>query len=94
MRLAHQDQERRLEGILGIMLFSQQPPAHSPNHGAQTADQPFQCRGILPQDVFVQQFAIAQRIPVTLPEQLLNFLHNKLFGAHRHPFNPLQRIDQ
>src|SRR5262245_59907580 len=69
-RLANQDEEGRLKGILGVLVMAEDPLAHPPDHRAMALYE--SCKGsfIPVGDEMLQQLAIGQASPA-LPEDSL-----------------------
>src|SRR4029077_10999070 len=57
-RLADQEQERRLEGILGVIEVRQPPPAQGPDHRTVPRQQRLKRRFLTVRDESLQQVAV------------------------------------
>src|SRR5262249_42342100 len=62
-RLADEDQEGGLEGVLGVVVIAEDPAAHGPDHRAMPAHQGGQRRLVPAAEVVLQQLPIGQARP-------------------------------
>jgi hypothetical protein len=98
--LAHQDEKRRLEGILGGVGVVQHPPAHPQDQRSVTAHQHFHRRLVALGQETLQELLIAQRRSRVAADQLPHVVnervemgvgHARVLGALRQCHYPLSQ---
>src|SRR5262249_26402769 len=85
-RLAGEDQEAGLEGVLGVLLVAEHPPADAQDHGAVAAHQGLEGRLVAAAQEPLQELAIrqaAQRGPAQVAENAVH--RDSLCRGHRPP---------
>ena len=62
-RLAGEDEERRLEGVLGVVVIPEDPAADAPDHRAVAPDDRLEDRLLSPGDEAIQELPVRQSPP-------------------------------
>jgi hypothetical protein len=83
IRLARQDEEDGLEGVLGVVMIAEKPATDAEHHGAVAPNQRVKGGLVLPPDERFQQRAVRRR-RVRGKQRVTNVSKNlvKLIGCH------------
>src|SRR5262249_19071321 len=83
-RLADQDEERRLEGVLGVVVIPEDAPAHAPDHRAVPPHQRFEGRPRAAADEALQQLPVGEGSFFAAQQGLAQLRDQSIQGAIGH----------
>src|SRR5262249_54296825 len=86
-RLADEDEERRLKGLVRVVRTGQQATTHAPDHRPMTSHQRLESRFVPLEDVTLEQITVVRRRGPT-PKETIQALKYNPFIARPHPRPP------
>ena len=91
-RSSGEDEERRLERILGVVVIAEDPVANAPDHRGVTVDEGLENRLFAVHKETFQKLAIGQPVDRPQAEQNLDLTSRRVQSAEFHREAPVPRI--
>jgi hypothetical protein len=93
-RLSCQDEERRLESVLGIVVIAENPATNAEDHWSMPSHESFKGRFVLSADKGVQQLSIRQARPIRQKHDPAILVENRVRGAADREMVPRAPVEQ